>query len=278
MPACNEGATAHEEILTFAPHGRTFQRLFITGDGYRLVVPHVASFDITDGAGRAHVRPDPGADLGLVDVLTRGTLAATMLALSGEIVLHASSVIVDNEAVVAVAGPSGRGKSTLTALLATQDSPVFAEDVLRIELTTPADLPTAHRGSTGIRLRAAPATSILEWATPSRAARTADGRTQVWFERSDIAVAPLKAIILPSIERGTDRPSAVRLSSAEAHIGLAACMRVTGWLTADDRRREFAQVASIAGAVPVYRLVTPWGPPFLPELAEEVHDIVRALA
>jgi len=79
----------------------------------------------------------PGADLGLVTVLTAGALLAVHLRLRGELVLPASAVQLGGAALAFVRA-SGMGKSTLAALLCASGHGLVTDDVLRVD---PADGP-----------------------------------------------------------------------------------------------------------------------------------------
>jgi len=74
-----------------------------------------------------------------------------LLALRGEVVLHATCVLVDGRAFL-FAGASGMGKSTLAAGFARLGLTVFSEDVVRVQVETGVP-PLAHPSYPGARLR-----------------------------------------------------------------------------------------------------------------------------
>lgn len=74
----------------------------------------------------------------------------TLLAMRGDLVLHASAVATGGRAVV-FCGPTGRGKSTLALALGEAGHPVLGEDGVAIDLER-GD-PVAFPGARGIRVR-----------------------------------------------------------------------------------------------------------------------------
>jgi energy-coupling factor transporter ATP-binding protein EcfA2 len=92
------------------------------------------------GAGAFRVRggneividPMPGADERALRLAIVGPLLGVILSQRGRFVLHASSVAIDGAA-VAFSGPSGRGKSTLVAALASAGHPLIADDMTVID-------------------------------------------------------------------------------------------------------------------------------------------------
>ena len=63
------------------------------------------------------------------DLWFRGSVYAAIAAINGLIPLHASAVEQDGQ-VIAITGPTGAGKSTLAAALATNGLPLFCDDTL----------------------------------------------------------------------------------------------------------------------------------------------------
>jgi hypothetical protein len=94
------------------------------------------------GGGAFHVRngreiviaPAPDHDPRALRLGIVGPLLGVILTQRGRFVLHASTVAIDGKA-VAFFGPSGRGKSTLTAAFARAGYPLVADDITLIEVT-----------------------------------------------------------------------------------------------------------------------------------------------
>jgi hypothetical protein len=77
----------------------------------------------------------PGADLSLIRLYLVGKIMATLLYQRGLLVLHASAVDIDGQA-VAFVGTSGFGKSSLTAALYSCGHSVIADDVVAVDLSS----------------------------------------------------------------------------------------------------------------------------------------------
>jgi len=74
----------------------------------------------------------------------------TLLAMRGDLILHASAVVVGGRAVL-FCGPTGRGKSTLALTLGEAGYEVLGEDGVAISLEQ--EEPIAYPGARGIRVR-----------------------------------------------------------------------------------------------------------------------------
>src|SRR5436853_233172 len=79
----------------------------------------------------------------------RPAAAGLPLPQRGHFVLHASSVAIDGKA-AAFAGPSGRGKSTLVAALASAGHPLIADDMSVIDTSGAA--PVVQPGFPRVKL------------------------------------------------------------------------------------------------------------------------------
>ena len=61
-------------------------------------------------------------------------------------------------------------------------------------------------------------------------------------------------------------------------MAMLAIPRVYGWAKPDVLARDFATLSAIANAVPVYKAVVPWGPPFDPTIAEVLTGLLAGRA
>ena len=179
--------------------------------------------------------------------------------------LHASTVQTGGRAVAFVA-QSGGGKSTLAALACAQGALLVTDDVQRTCIDD-AGVVRCVQGSGEARLRR-PLGELVDVAAPTRT--SVDGRT-VWSpEPSAAALVPLAAIVLPTLSEGTATLTVARIAAGAAVLELTRRPRLLGPIDAGWRAREFANLARIVRAVPVYGAVVPWGPPFEPVLIEEL--------
>ncbi len=137
------------------------------------------SADVTD----VRVRRDPNGRHELLPILLGGTVSAMLLGLRGSTVLHASAVSVDGT-VMAFAGHSGQGKSTVAALMCLGGAELVTDDLLAIE-TGP--VVRCRGGATELRLRD-PAAHLADVEADGRRRATADGRT-AFTPRSSSSVA-----------------------------------------------------------------------------------------
>ena len=124
----------------------TFHR---DGDTYVLRFPDLADFRISAHGRRVHC--DAASDV--PEATLRHLLNQILpLVLNGQraTVLHAGAVEVD-ESAVAFVGPTGRGKSTLTAAMANQGFRFLTDDALQVSLSASGQ-PVAAPGQPHLRL------------------------------------------------------------------------------------------------------------------------------
>ncbi len=93
--------------------------------------PAAGAFRVTGGRDIV-VDPVPDVDARALRMAIVGPLLGVVLAQRGAFVLHASTVVIDGRA-VAFAGPSGRGKSTLSGALTRAGHLLVAEDMTVID-------------------------------------------------------------------------------------------------------------------------------------------------
>ena len=144
-----------------------------TGTDFRMRFREVGEFVISADLSTVEIRRDPAGRTEILPILMAGTVSAFLLALRGETVLHASAVAIDGAA-LAFVGQSGRGKSTLAALLCVEIAGIelVTDDVLTVDPGPPV---TCLGGAFELRLR--PAAAVLADARPGSPTRpTADER------------------------------------------------------------------------------------------------------
>jgi hypothetical protein len=107
-----------------------------------LVWPEVGSFLVREG-NEIVVDPSPGLDERVLRIVLLGPILAVLLRQRGHLLLHASAVAVDEEAVLFL-GSSGRGKSTVAAALRARGHGLVTDDVavLRVEESPPMVFPS----------------------------------------------------------------------------------------------------------------------------------------
>jgi hypothetical protein len=192
---------------------------------------------------------DTDDDLVGTQTIAEGWLLALVISLWGKTVLHASAVQLNNK-VVAFVGPSGQGKSTLSALAAVGGAALFADDVLRVDSN--GGLVLAHRGATSLRLRddAVEAGHLQHLGLRNRV----DGRTMFAPLSAPDAYASLSAIVFPHRDDQAAGISIQHLDPSEGAVSLLGGQRVFHWVDPQLRVSTFDAFMSLAIQVPLYRL------------------------
>lgn len=235
-----------------------------TGEGYLVRVRDCADFVISADLGSVEVRRAATGDRAhLVPVLLAGTVVSFVLMLRGATLMHASAVAIDGRA-VAFVGQSGRGKSTVAALMCAADAALVTDDVLVVRGGT---RPTCVGGAAELRLRPNAAPIAYEH-DASRARTTVDERVGFGPREVIDEVLPLGAIVIPTPDREISEIRVERLPQHAALFALLSFPRVYGWRREDELTRDFAVYREIVAAVPTFAAWIPWGPPFDPGVAD----------
>ncbi|HEY5977050.1 MAG TPA: hypothetical protein VIT85_04270 [Solirubrobacterales bacterium] len=116
--------------------------------GCLLTMPPSGSFLIEPGPGR--VTADTTERDELFEHRLESAAVCTLLAMRGDLALHAAAIEAGDGRAVVFCGPSHRGKSTIARALAAGGHRVLAEDGLVVTLDGP---PVAYPGARGIRVR-----------------------------------------------------------------------------------------------------------------------------
>ena len=117
-----------QPIASFVHDNVAWYTAAASDSGYVLRFKGCGEFFISADLRDLEVRKDPLGEVELLPILLAGTVTAFLLALRGETVLHASAVAIDGAA-VAFVGQSGRGKSTIAALLCVAGAELVTDDV-----------------------------------------------------------------------------------------------------------------------------------------------------
>ena len=255
-----------ELLQTASPRGRTLYSTVRIRDGRFLLRVHErAEFEISADTRLVRAFADPAGGQELLALLTSGSLVATVLALRGETVLHASAVAVEERAVAFVAH-SGVGKSTLAALACTRGACFITDDLLRVQLDNG---PYCLLGPTENRLRR-DVTELAPGFEPNRSRTSVDGRF-VWQPLPcAVGRSPLAAVVLPQPVPADHNLQLSLIPPGSAVFELTRRPRTIGWIDERVRAQTFVNLSRLAATVPVYRALVPWGPPFEPAVIDEL--------
>lgn len=250
------------------PDGLWWYRGTATGGGYRIRFRGHGEFVVSPGLDSVEVHPGPPDKHGFLPVLIAGSVMSFVLSLRGSTVLHASAVAVDGAA-LAFIGQSGRGKSTLAAVMCLHGAELVTDDVLVVEPGPPV---MAVGGATELRLRPA-AMPLAEIRADAPRRITTDDRLALSLERSPTDRLALAAIVVPSPSREVIEVEVERLPASTALLTMLAFPRINGWSRSDVLTRDFAVLSAVAGGVPVYGVTVPWGPPFDPAVVGALRSL-----
>ncbi len=262
-----------EVIAVYGSEEDSWYTATSTEAGYRLRFRHCGEFLISADLDEVQVRRDPSGRAHLLPILMAGTASAFLLAMRGDTVLHASAVAVHGPA-LAFVGQSGRGKSTVAALLCIDGATLVTDDVLTVDPGPPV---TCLGGARELRLRAA-AAAIAQARPEGRTRATADERLA--FAPAPVPAPleprPLAAIVIPSPSRTASEVEPRRLPPSDALFALLSFPRVHGWRRPDVLNRDFTTLSRIVNLTPVYDVTIPWGPPFRSDVAKALAELAVA--
>ena len=246
-------------------------------DGAAFVeVPGVARYLAKDGRNII-VAPDGEAHSGSVRTFLLGIAMTLICHQRNFLTLHASAVAFGDR-VVAFAGDSGAGKSTMAAHCVEAGASLVADDLLRVSITD--DGLSAHPGVPQFRLWRH-ALEGLNWST--------EGRTPIYWREDKFSVPaagrieddtlPLVGIYVLQQDEGVAEAVWERLAGTAAATALI--VNSPGWLKTIDvvgrRPGHFKDCAQLANRVAVTRLRRRFDPAKLPGMAARIAAAVRGV-
>lgn len=247
-------APAKEPVSTLVDDaGRRWYASYELEDGCCLLeLPPSGSFLVDPTAGRVVIERDDGDDE-LLEHRIASSALCVLLALRGDLVLHASAVEVDGRAVL-FCGPSQRGKSTLARTLGEAGYRLLGEDGIAIELG--GERPVAYPGARGVRSRS----------------RDEEGRnrTDLIGDPGEGAPSPCPVAAVVLLEERGQELTVERLEPARALALLTPNLVHSGWREAIGA--AFANLATLLGLVPAFAASLPDDLDLLPESAQGLLD------
>lgn len=229
--------------------------------GYaRFLYANGAEFIIDKAGKRVRVHRPPAISAEEAAAYLIGPALGYVLRLKGEVVLHAGAVVVAG-GIVALAGPSHSGKSTLAAAFAHLGYPVFSDDV--VALRAHEGLFLAQPGYP--RLKLWPASAAVVQTSPDHLPLISAAEDKRFLDltagryRFHDSPLPLRAVYVLGARR-TDESPAIGiepLSEKRALLLLIANTYVNQLLSRDLLGFEFEMLAQIARQIPVSVLTSP---------------------
>lgn len=231
---------------------------------------------LSEPVARISARIAPGQTLDDFAAYLYGPVFGHLLRQRGVLALHASSVSIDDAAVLFV-GDQGAGKSTTAAALALRGFPALSDDLTAL-------------GHTGGRWHAQPAFDFLRlWPSSEPMLYGRSGVlhpfSTTWDKRclplgaaGFAAIAlPVRAIYLLGARAEEPAPRVATVAARDALVALAGESYANYLLDAGGRATELAQLGSLVREVPVFRLVPHAAPSALPALCDLIVEHARAV-
>jgi hypothetical protein len=134
-----------------ASDGRLMAAVSCDGEGtYRLYGAGFGAYDVAADASEITCRPPRGSESWVWQRFLMSQALPLAATLRGVEPFHASGVVIGGR-VVAISGPSGVGKSSLTLSLAARGLPFFTDDVLAVAATPDGVICKAGPGAANVR-------------------------------------------------------------------------------------------------------------------------------
>jgi len=243
--------------------------IFLDGGAYGFLYADGTRFAIDRSASTIWSAAPPSATLADTATYLLGPVLAFVLRRRGTLSLHASAVVVAEQAVAIAAAPGG-GKSTTAAAFADRGAAVVTDDVLPIVWR--GGEPYAEPGYP--RLRLWPETVAARYGANDALPLLSPGWTKRYLDvgaRFPRAALPLGAIVVLR-ERVAGAPRMARLGGHEAAMQLVANSSMALYLDAAMRVEELDRVTALVERVPLFAA---WPSDDLARV-EELCDIVAA--
>jgi hypothetical protein len=263
---------SEDVIAELIVDGYPFYTFCRVGDDIVGRMGSIGDFEISADLSTVVCHPYVGGQREVLPIVIPGTIAAFLMNMAGQFVLHGSAVDVNGRG-LAFVGQSGQGKSTMAAMFCAAGATLVTDDLLLLEFAPDGDGPdSVHclKAGTEIRLREGSATLIDRFWDGVVVRETEDQRRAVSASATGRERVPLAAIVVPHPDRQYPEVGARLLDAGEASFVLGRYQRIEGWRDTAHLRRQFEDVGRVVGTVPVFDVSVPWGPPFADDLVERV--------
>lgn len=224
-------------------------------DGYLLRFPSCGDFVISHDVSEIRCRPLPDIPEVTIRHLLLDQVIPLVLSRKGRVVLHASAVST-GRGVIAFAGKSGRGKSTMALAFAKQGHALVTDDclALRLEDSKWIVLPSYP----GVRLWETTAEELVPRnASTADVAHYTSKRRIIDIDRIQFAACPQPIRRLYVLAEEQPEISIERLAASRAFMAWAEFAYNLDIVHADFLRGHFESVGKLATQIPVYALHYP---------------------
>jgi hypothetical protein len=254
--------------LTHRPQSDSDFSMQLNGDRAYISYRGLGSCEVIHGR-EIIGEPEKSMDESFMSIMAQGPGISILLHQRGFLTLHASCVKIGKYA-VAFMGPSGTGKSTVTAALHVRGHGIVADDVTVIDNFGPK--PAAYPGYPGLHLLPDMADFFQDRLDRPARIDADDQKAKYQVHRGfSQSPAPIKRVYLVS------DGSEVEISPLEGHKAVYELINNSYWirLTHDFRPASyFLQCARLYDQIPILRLTRPRTVSALAELAKLVEDDV----
>jgi len=197
------------------------------------------------------ISPAPEVSDSVLQLFSLGPVMAVLLHQRGKLVLHATGVVVDGQAIVFL-GKSGQGKSTLTAMFCQRGYSALADDLVPVDLE--GAIVSVYPGFPMLRLGrdAAKALDIPLSHMPHPKLQKQYYDVTRGFE---VCARPLSRIYVLS---ESDQPCLENLNHSDAFTQLVNHSYVTRLIKGASAKHHFFQCTDLVQKVPIRCLGRPW--------------------
>lgn len=223
-----------------------------TPQGLRLVFDDTGTFDVTEEGTVIIWYPAPGSDRELVRVDILGRVLAVATHERGILCLHGSAVSIGGKGIGFLA-PKGSGKSTLALTLAAHGARLLTDDTLPVD----PDRVEARPGVHSVRLwndAAERFGELGDWRVGLSEKRTFDTLPDSLVQHDPVPLAALYELVPVPESDGGALVRRTRLTGAQAAVTLMTHSKLGALMGGRESMRVFDRCATLASAVPVYRL------------------------
>jgi hypothetical protein len=245
-------------------------------DRYLISFPKLADFVVLLSERRIVCYPDGSTDERIARHLLLDQVIPSVLAMDGEVVLHASAVSIDERA-VAFVGPTGAGKSTVAASFATNGARLLADDFVRLRDDARGFL--AVPSYPGLRLWPDSARVFARREDSLMAVAPGSEKQRLVFQTPQRASqpCPLSAIVILDDGAGQGKIDVRRLPGQRGFMAVYPHAFRLERFGRDRQRAEFDRFASLARSTAILRLQYPRAYKHLPEVRRRILKAVMEL-